>query len=146
MVSGAGERSSPQPPESGAEGPSGRTARTGGLHLPRPVPDLLRGMLIARFRALANHTRFRVWDSLRAGEATVSELADQLPFSQQSVSAALHELHAAGLVEREQNGSRVCYRLTDPSMEQALAVQQLSIHRRAARFARELREAQLTAD
>jgi len=103
-------------------------------------------MLIARFRALSNHTRFRVWDALRDGEASVSELADRLPFSQQSVSSALLELHHAGLVEREQNGSRACYRLTDGSMEHALAVQQLSINRRAARYVRELRQAQLTSD
>jgi DNA-binding transcriptional ArsR family regulator len=143
MVSGEGERSSP-PPES-VEG-ARRSARPAALHLPHPVPDLLRSMLIARFRALSNHTRFRVWDALRDGEASVSELADRLPFSQQSVSSALLELHHAGLVEREQIGSRACYRLTDGSMEHALAVQQLSINRRAARFARELRQSQLTPD
>ena len=141
MVSGAGEGNSPA-----SQPGSGRNGRAGALQLPHPVPDLLRGMLIARFRALSNHTRFRVWDALRDGEASVSELADRLPFSQQSVSAALSELHHAGLVEREQNGSRACYRLTDGSMEQALAVQQLSINRRAARYVRELRQAQLTPD
>jgi DNA-binding IclR family transcriptional regulator len=97
-------------------------------------------------RALGNPTRFRVWDALRSGEATVTEIADRLPFSQQSVSAALLELHNTGLVEREQHGSRVCYRLTDGSMEHALAVAQLGIHRRAAQFARELRESHLVGD
>jgi len=141
MASGPGERTSPPPTGTSPEERAGARAHRASVRLPSPVPEMLRDALIARLRALGNQTRFRVWDELRQGQATVSELTERVPFSQQSVSSALLELHDVGLVEREHVGNRVCYRLSDRTMEHALAVQELSIHRRAARFARELQDA-----
>lgn len=141
MASGPGERTSPPPTGNSHEARDVGRARPDPVRLPSPVPEMLRDALIARLRALANQTRFRVWDELRQGQATVGELTERVPFSQQSVSSALLELHDVGLVEREHVGNRVCYRLSDRTMEHALAVQELSIHRRAARFARELTDA-----
>ena len=142
MATRNGERIPPSATTGAPKGPpSDNRTRRRSLELPQPVPDLLRSALILRLRALANHNRFRVWDELRKGEATVSELTATLPMSQQTVSASLHELQRAGLADRLQVGARACYRLTDASAEHAFAIHQLSIERRAMRFARELHDA-----
>jgi DNA-binding transcriptional ArsR family regulator len=53
------------------------------------------------FVALADPTRRRLVDELRAGDATVGELAQRLGVATPSVSKHLSVLEGAGLVSRE---------------------------------------------
>ena len=53
------------------------------------------------FLALADPTRRRLVDALRAGDATVGELAERLGVATPSVSKHLTVLEGAGLVSRE---------------------------------------------
>lgn len=63
--------------------------------------------------ALADPTRRRVFERLRAGPLPVGRLADGLPVSRPAVSQHLKVLKEAGLVSEEQDGTRHIYRI-DP--------------------------------
>ena len=84
--------------------------------LPHPIPDELAELVAARFRLLAEPMRIRLLDRLRAGEATVGELADGLGTSQQNVSKHLAVLTDAGMLGRRKDGNRVHYRIVDESV------------------------------
>jgi DNA-binding transcriptional ArsR family regulator len=83
------------------------------MKLPRPEPDELAEMIAARFRLLAEPTRVRLFDRLRAGEATVGELAGALGTSQQNVSKHVAMLADAGVLARRKVGNCVYYRIAD---------------------------------
>src|SRR6185436_298464 len=63
--------------------------------------------------ALADPTRRRVFERLRAGPSPVGRLAQGLPVSRPAVSQHLKVLKEAGLVSEEQDGTRRIYRI-DP--------------------------------
>ncbi|MEJ0027027.1 MAG: metalloregulator ArsR/SmtB family transcription factor [Rhizomicrobium sp.] len=63
--------------------------------------------------ALADPTRRRVFERLRAGPSAVGRLAQGLPVSRPAVSQHLKVLKDAGLVREEQDGARRIYRI-DP--------------------------------
>ena len=63
--------------------------------------------------ALADPTRRRVFERLRAGPSPVGRLAIGLPVSRPAVSQHLKVLKEAGLVNEEQDGTRRIYRI-DP--------------------------------
>jgi DNA-binding transcriptional ArsR family regulator len=63
--------------------------------------------------ALADPTRRRVFERLRAGPSPVGRLAEGLPVSRPAVSQHLKVLKEAGLVSEEQDGTRRIYRI-DP--------------------------------
>jgi DNA-binding transcriptional ArsR family regulator len=63
--------------------------------------------------ALADPTRRRVFERLRAGPRAVGEIAEGLPVSRPAVSQHLAVLKAAGLVTDEAEGVRRVYRI-DP--------------------------------
>jgi DNA-binding transcriptional ArsR family regulator len=63
--------------------------------------------------ALADPTRRRVFERLRAGPSAVGRLAAGLPVSRPAVSQHLKVLKEAGLVSEEQEGTRRIYRI-DP--------------------------------
>ncbi len=63
--------------------------------------------------ALADPTRRRVFERLRAGPSPVGRLAQGLPVSRPAVSQHLKVLKEAGLVREEQDGTRRIYRI-DP--------------------------------
>ncbi|MEJ0042860.1 MAG: metalloregulator ArsR/SmtB family transcription factor [Rhizomicrobium sp.] len=63
--------------------------------------------------ALADPTRRRVFERLRAGPSAVGRLAQGLPVSRPAVSQHLKVLKAAGLVREAQDGTRRIYRI-DP--------------------------------
>ena len=65
------------------------------------------------FRILAEPTRLRLLQELRAGERTVGELVRRLDLKQANASKQLGELHDAGLVARERDGNEVRYRIAD---------------------------------
>jgi ArsR family transcriptional regulator len=85
-------------------------------------PPLLEGALDANeaeamaraLRVLADPARLRLLSLIQAqptGEACVCHLTEPLGLSQPTVSHHLKVLHEAGLVEREQRGSWVFYRV-----------------------------------
>lgn len=67
---------------------------------------------------LADPTRRRILDELRAGERRVGDLVDRLGVAQPSVSKHLRVLREAGLVEVRQEAQRRWYQLrTEPLQE-----------------------------
>jgi DNA-binding transcriptional ArsR family regulator len=63
--------------------------------------------------ALGDPTRRSVFERLRRGTRSVTELADELPVSRPAVSQHLRVLKEAGLVTERRNGTRRIYRV-DP--------------------------------
>ncbi len=74
-------------------------------------------LIASRFGALADPTRLRILDLLRAHEeASVGELTEALGTSQQNVSKHLAALRAEGFVERRKQGTSSLYRIADPAV------------------------------
>src|SRR5438034_7440336 len=65
----------------------------------------------AAFRALADETRRRILDVLRAGPRTSGEIADQFQSSWPTISRHLAVLRAGGLVVAERKGQAIYYEL-----------------------------------
>jgi DNA-binding transcriptional ArsR family regulator len=86
--------------------------------LPHPLSDELAELIAERFRVMAEPMRVRILDRLRAGEATVGELAADLGTSQQNVSKHLAVLARAGIVSREKRGTAVLCAIADESVFQ----------------------------
>ncbi len=71
-------------------------------------------------KALADHTRLRILESLLVEEKCVTELVEQLRCPQPHISHHLRILRGAGLVEGTRDGKQVCYRIL-PRVQRALA-------------------------
>jgi DNA-binding transcriptional ArsR family regulator len=70
--------------------------------------------------AIAEPSRRRVLDLLvSGGEATASELAEQVPFTRQAVSKHLVVLEEAGLVSRRKQGRDVLFRVESGRLDEA---------------------------
>lgn len=76
----------------------------------------------ALFRGLADTSRLRVLEVLRAGARSVSDVVAATGLSQPNVSAHLSCLWDCGLVDREQRGRFVYYGIADPRVESLLAL------------------------
>lgn len=76
------------------------------------TPELLE-LVADRFRALAEPVRLRILSVLRAGELTVTELAEETGLGQANLSKHLQLLHALGFVTRRKAGLYVFYALAD---------------------------------
>ena len=63
--------------------------------------------------ALGDPTRRSIFERLREGARSVTELADELPVSRPAVSQHLRVLREAGLVRERRDGTRRLYRI-DP--------------------------------
>jgi DNA-binding transcriptional ArsR family regulator len=61
--------------------------------------------------ALAEPTRLRVLEELRAGPRSVGQLTAAVPVSQSAVSQHLRVLREAGLVKQRREGTRRLYRV-----------------------------------
>ena len=70
----------------------------------------------ARFKALADEGRLALLSALQRGERSVGELAEATRRSQPNVSQHLASLTHAGLVEARRDGTRVFYRIADPTV------------------------------
>jgi DNA-binding transcriptional ArsR family regulator len=69
---------------------------------------------------LGDPTRLEVVNALlRAGPATASQLAKQLPVTRQAVGKHLGVLEAVGLVARSQDGRAVLFTIQEAVLEQA---------------------------
>jgi DNA-binding transcriptional ArsR family regulator len=84
--------------------------------IPHPLPAALAELIAERFRVLAEPTRIRLLDSLRAGPASVGELERATGASQQNVSKHLGVLLRAGLVSRSKEGNFSRYAIADASV------------------------------
>jgi DNA-binding transcriptional ArsR family regulator len=70
----------------------------------------------AALTALADPTRRAVFERLRAGPASVQEIANGLPVSRPAVSQHLKALREAGLVRDEPRGTARIYRIHAPGL------------------------------
>lgn len=67
------------------------------------------------FKVLANDTRLRLLHALvRAGELTVTQLADAVGMRAQAVSNQLQRLVDKRVLAARRDGSRIWYRISDP--------------------------------
>ncbi len=78
-----------------------------------PMPPQLLEMVADRFKALAEPARLCILDTLRRGESTVGDLAEQTGLHPANVSKHLQLLHQNGFVDRRKEGLYVHYRLSD---------------------------------
>ncbi len=74
------------------------------------------------FQVLGDPTRFAIVEILSAGERTVSQLMAMTGASQSRVSNHLACLRWCRFVEGERRGRQVFYRLSDPRIEELLAL------------------------
>jgi DNA-binding transcriptional ArsR family regulator len=84
--------------------------------VPHPLPEPLVDLIAQRFRVLGEPMRIKLLDRLRDGDATVSELQEELGASQQNVSKHLAVLLGAGMVSRTKEGTCVRYAIADPGV------------------------------
>ncbi len=71
--------------------------------------------LAALFRVLANDTRLRILHAIaRAGESSVSDIAEEIGSSAQAVSNHLQRMADQQIVATRRDGNRIFYRLIDP--------------------------------
>lgn len=68
--------------------------------------------------ALSDPTRRTVFERLRAGPASVRDLAQGLPVSRPAVSQHLKALKLAGLVQDEARGTARIYRIHAPGLKE----------------------------
>ena len=67
--------------------------------------------MVETFAALAEPTRFRIVELLRAGPRSVNDIGDRLQLNQPQVSKHLRVLREVGLVEVRDRGRQRMYRL-----------------------------------
>jgi DNA-binding transcriptional ArsR family regulator len=70
----------------------------------------------AYFQALAQPARLQLLNLLRGGQYSVSELAGLCGYTAANVSRHLAFLMQQGLIEREERGTSVYYRIADDSV------------------------------
>jgi DNA-binding transcriptional ArsR family regulator len=81
-----------------------------------PLPDDLVELIAERFRVLAEPTRIKLLERLRAGEATVCELTGVVGTTPQNVSKHLGVLYRAGVVARRKRGNFAYYCSVDDAV------------------------------
>lgn len=81
-----------------------------------PLPEAVVDLIAERFRVIGEPVRIRILERLREDEASVGELTDALGATQQNVSRHLAVLHAAGIVSRRKQGTRVIYAIADQTV------------------------------
>jgi DNA-binding transcriptional ArsR family regulator len=73
------------------------------------------GELAALFKVLANDNRLRILHAVhRAGELSVSDIANEVGATQQAVSNQLQRLVDQRILHSRRDGQRVLYRIIDP--------------------------------
>jgi DNA-binding transcriptional ArsR family regulator len=90
---------------------------------PTPLPLAVIERVADRFRLLSDPTRLRLVNELHAsGELTVGELVERLDISYGSASKQLAMLRAHQTVARRREGTKVFYRIVDPSLDEVCNV------------------------
>lgn len=78
-------------------------------------------MAESAFKALADPTRRRILELLRAGDLTAGELAEHFDMTKPSISHHLSTLKAAGLVDAERDGQSIVYSLNTSVMQDLMS-------------------------
>ena len=79
------------------------------------ISDDIAGRLQAVFKVLANEGRLKLIHSLeRAGELSVTELAETVAMTTQACSNQLQRLVDQGILAARRDGNHVYYRVVDP--------------------------------
>lgn len=93
-----------------------KTSKTPFPHLAGALlADQAAGALAELFKVLANDNRLRILHAIHlAGEASPSDIADEIGASQQVVSNQLQRLADLRIVHARRDGQRVLYRIIDP--------------------------------
>ncbi len=86
------------------------------MALQHPLSDEVVELIARRLRVIAEPTRIKLLDRLRAHEATVQELTEAVGSTQQNVSKHLGVLADAGIVARRRQGGFTHYRVVDESV------------------------------
>ncbi len=89
---------------------------------PMPQTTIPTDLLLQRFQAVAEETRFAILQLLRDGERCVCELQDDLDAAQSRLSFHLKKLKDAGLVSDRKDGRWVYYALVPEALEEMRAV------------------------
>jgi DNA-binding transcriptional ArsR family regulator len=80
------------------------------------------------FKVLANDTRLRLLHALiRAGDLTVTQLADAVGMRASAVSNQLQRLVDKGVLASRRDGNRIWYRISDPCVVQLIDLAWCSI-------------------
>lgn len=74
------------------------------------------------YRGFADRSRLSILEALRGGPLSVSAIVETTGLSQSNVSNHLACLADCGLVIREQDGRFVYYQLSDPRVDELLAL------------------------
>lgn len=80
------------------------------------LPQEALGHVAVYFQALSDPTRLKILNLLRQHEYNVGELAQQCGYTSANMSRHLAVLTSHGLVERENRGTSVFYRIADESI------------------------------
>ncbi|MFD1153843.1 MULTISPECIES: ArsR/SmtB family transcription factor [Undibacterium] len=80
------------------------------------LPDQALTQIAQYFSVLAEPTRLRILNALRASEKNVGELAIICSCSQANVSRHLSNLANHGIITRESRKTSVYYKIADPSI------------------------------
>jgi DNA-binding transcriptional ArsR family regulator len=100
------------------------------------TPDAL-AQVAAYFQALAEPTRLRLLNLLRADSHSVGELAEATGYSAANVSRHLALLAQHGLLARETRGTSVYYAIADPAVYELCNLVCDNLARRFERTARQ---------
>ena len=71
-----------------------------------------RKQLVEVFSALASQPRLKILEMLAEGQVECQEILGQLDLSQPAISYHLGKLERAGVLLKEKDGPRNCYRLS----------------------------------
>jgi ArsR family transcriptional regulator len=100
-----------------------------------------------RFKLLGDPTRLRLVNALHVdGELTVGELVDRVGTSYGAVSKQLSLLRSHGVVTRRREGTRIHYRICDPSLSDLCDTVCKGIREDWARWGAALEQDMATAD
>lgn len=88
--------------------------RPANLEDHQPLRDEQVNAVADLFAILADPTRLKILNVLRAGEATVSEIVQKLEMKQPNISKHLGLLYQAGLLEKRRDGLQIHYMIRQP--------------------------------
>lgn len=99
-----------------SENPSESSPPTADLES-TPLPPAVIERVADRFKLLGDPTRLRLVNALHVEEElSVGELVERVGTSYGAVSKQLSLLRAQGVVSRRREGTRIYYRICDPSL------------------------------
>jgi ArsR family transcriptional regulator len=94
-------------------------SKTAKLLLGGIDPDILH-RAAQTIRVLGHADRIRIVEVLEGGDATVTEIQDEVALPQATVSQHLARLRAHGIVESTREGQNVVYSLVEPKVRHIL--------------------------